>query len=243
MAIRRKVEHLIHNKGGTLWRAMAPHLPDRMTAGHFLSVCGTVVSGPHSDTGELYLLVEPLAGGWGAGRSKDGERGLVCIGDGETYMIPIEVAETRYGIRVDQYAFHSEEGGAGRYRGGNGLVRDYRITSDEAYLTTTFGRHKYLPWGADGGREGTPNYVEILRENGPTERFGKTARFRLKRGEVARLVTGTGGGWGEPTQRPLEEVLDDVRGGYVTIDQAERDYGVAIDPRTMAAQPTAARTS
>jgi N-methylhydantoinase B len=225
-----------------IWRAMAPHLPDRMTAGHFLSVCGTVVSGPHPDSGELYLLVEPLAGGWGAGRDKDGERGLVCIGDGETYMIPVEVAETRYGIRVDQYAFHSEEGGAGRHRGGNGLVRDYRITSEEAYLTTTFGRHKYLPWGADGGREGTPNYVEIIREHGRTERFGKTARYRLRRGEVARLVTGTGGGWGDPTRRPLEKVLEDVRGGYLTSEQAERDYGVAIDPETLEARPTPARS-
>jgi N-methylhydantoinase B len=222
-----------------IWRAMASHLPDRLPAGHFLSVCGTVVSGPHPDTGELYLLVEPLAGGWGAGRSKDGERGLVCIGDGETYMIPVEVAETRYGIRVDQYTFHSEGGGAGRHRGGNGLVRDYRITSEEAYLTTTFGRHKYLPWGADGGREGTPNYVQIIREDGRTERFGKTARFRLRRGEVARLVTGTGGGWGDPQERPLQDVVKDVRGGYLTIEQAERDYGVAIDPETLEARLTA----
>jgi N-methylhydantoinase B len=61
------------------------------------------------------------------------------------------VAETRYSIRVDQHTFHSEEGGAGGRRGGNGLARD-RITSDEAYLTTTFGRHKHLPWGIDGGR-------------------------------------------------------------------------------------------
>jgi N-methylhydantoinase B len=224
-----------------IWRAMAPHLPDRMTAGHFLSVCGTVVAGPHPDSGELYLLVEPLAGGWGAGRSKDGERGLVCIGDGETYMIPVEVAETRYGIRVDQYAFHSEEGGAGRHRGGNGLVRDYRITSEEAYLTTTFGRHKYLPWGIDGGQEGTPNYVQVIHEDRRTERFGKTARYRLKKGEVARLVTGTGGGWGDPKERPLEDVVDDVRGGYLTVEQAERDYGVAIDPETGQGRPTSAR--
>jgi N-methylhydantoinase B len=61
------------------------------------------------------------------------------------------VAETRCSIRVDQYTFHNEEGGAGRRRGGNRLTRD-GITSDEAQLTTTFGRHKHLPWGMDGGR-------------------------------------------------------------------------------------------
>jgi N-methylhydantoinase B len=216
-----------------IWKAMASHLSDRMTAGHFLSVCGTVVAGSHPETKELFLLVEPLAGGWGAGHDKDGERGLVCIGDGETYMIPVEVAETRYGIRVDQYAFHSEDGGAGRDRGGNGLVRDYRITAEEAYLTTTFGRHRYLPWGIDGGRQGTANYVQILHKDGRREVFGKTARYRLKKGEVARLVTGTGGGWGDPSERPIERVVDDVRNGYVSVEQAQRDYGVVLDRETL----------
>jgi N-methylhydantoinase B len=216
-----------------IWKAMAPQLPDRLTAGHFLSVCGTVVAGPHPDSGDLYLLVEPLAGGWGAGRDKDGERGLVCIGDGETYMIPVEVAETRYGIRVDQYAFHTDEGGAGRFRGGNGLVRDYRIVSDEAFLTTTFGRHKFMPWGIEGGAEGSPNYVRILHSDGREEVFGKTARYHLRKDEVARLVTGTGGGWGDPLSRPVEQVLHDVRNGYITKEQAQRDYGVIVDPASL----------
>jgi N-methylhydantoinase B len=216
-----------------IWKAMASHLPDRMTAGHFLSVCGTVVAGNHPDSGELFLLVEPLAGGWGGGVGKDGERGLVCIGDGETYMIPVEVAETRYGIRVDQYAFHTDDGGAGQFRGGNGLVRDYRVTADEAYLTTTFGRHKYPPWGIAGGNDGSPNYVRILHNDGSEELFGKTARYHLQRDEVARLVTGTGGGWGKPHMRPLEKVVDDVKNGFITAEQARSHYGVVVDERTL----------
>ena len=144
-----------------IWKAMAQVVPERLTAGHFLSVCGTIVAGLHPDTGDLFLLVEPQAGGWGGGRHKDGENGLVCIGDGETYVIPVEVTETRYGVLVDQYSFHTDPGGAGAFRGGKGLIRDYRITSDEAYLTTTFGRHKYLPWGLAGGHLGSRNYVKI----------------------------------------------------------------------------------
>jgi N-methylhydantoinase B len=211
-----------------VWKAMAPHVRERMTVGHFLSVCGTIVAGQHPDSGELFLLVEPLAGGWGAGVDKDGERGLVCIGDGETFMIPVEVAETRYGILVDQYAFHNEEGGAGRFRGGNGLVRDYRVTADEAFLTTTFGRHKFLPWALEGGHEGSPNKVVIVHKDGRRETFGKTARYLLQKGEVARLITGTGGGWGDPKQRPVDKVVDDVRNGYITREQAERHYGVVV---------------
>jgi N-methylhydantoinase B len=61
---------------------------------------------------------------------------------------------------------------------------------------------------------------------------GKTARTPLRKGEVARLVTATGGGWGDPHERPVEAVVEDVRDGYVTVEQAERGYGVVLDPET-----------
>src|SRR2546421_5349144 len=215
-----------------IWKALAPVVPDRLTAGHFLSVCGVVVAGLHPETGELFLLVEPQAGGWGGGLRKDGESGLMCVGDGETFLIPIEVAEARYGIIVDQFALDPTDAGAGRHRGGRGCIRDYRAAVDGVTITATFGRHKYVPWGIAGGRDGSRNPVHILYTDGPEVVAGKTARTLLKRGEVARLVTGTGGGWGDPRERPVEDVVEDVRDGYVTVAQAERDYGVVLDPDT-----------
>jgi len=219
-----------------IWKAMAPVLPNRLPAGHFLSVCGVVLAGLHPDTGELFLLVEPQAGGWGAGATKDGENGLVCVGDGETYIIPVEVCETRYGVLVDQYGLDIADGGAGRYRGGRGLVRDYRITADEAWYTGTFGRFKFLPWGMAGGQQGSRNYTKIIFADAGREPdvFGKTARYHLKKNDVARLITGTGGGYGNPFERPLEEVQNDVKNGYITLEQAERDYGVVLNPDTLA---------
>jgi len=216
-----------------VWKALAPIVPDRLTAGHFLSVCGVVVAGRHPDTGELFLLVEPQAGGWGAGAAKDGESGLMCVGDGETYVIPIEVAETRYGIIVDRYELDVTGAGAGHYRGGRGCIRDYRAAVDEITLTATFGRHKFVPWGAAGGHPGSRNEVRIFHADGREVVIGKCARYPLKRGEVARLVTGTGGGWGPPLERPVEAVIDDVRDGYVSLEQAEQDYGVELDPLTL----------
>jgi N-methylhydantoinase B len=210
-----------------VWKALAPIVPNRFTAGHFLSVCGTVVYGLHPDDGSLYLLVEPQAGGWGAGMDKDGENGLVCVGDGETYVIPVEACETRYGVLVDQYALDIVDGGAGEYRGGRGLVRDYRITSEWAGVTATFGRHKFLPWGMNGGQDGSRNYVEFIHDDGHRVILGKCARYMLKRGEVARLHTATGGGYGPPSRRPREKVLQDLKEGYITPEQAARDYGVA----------------
>ncbi len=216
-----------------VWKALAPIVPDRLTAGHFLSVCGVVVAGRHPDTGELFLLVEPQAGGWGAGTAKDGESGLMCVGDGETYVIPIEVAETRYGIIVDRYELDVTGAGAGRYRGGRGCIRDYRAAVDEITLTATFGRHKFVPWGAAGGHPGSRNEVRIFHADGREVVIGKCARYPLKRGEVARLVTGTGGGWGSPLERPVEAVIEDVRDGYVSLEQAKQDYGVELDPLTL----------
>jgi N-methylhydantoinase B len=148
-------------------------------------------------------------------------------------MIPVEIAETRYGVLVDQYAFHVTDAGAGRHRGGRGLVRDYRAVAEEVTVTATFGRHKYLPWGVEGGRDGSRNEVQFLHEDGREVVVGKSARYVLRRGEVARLITGTGGGWGHPFERPVEAVLEDVRDGIVTFEQAERDYGVVVNPETL----------
>ena len=215
-----------------VWKALAPVLPERLTMGHFLSVCGTVISGIHPDTQELFILVEPQAGGWGAGVNRDGENGLVSIGDGETYVIPVEVCETRYGVLVDQFALNICDGGAGRYRGGRGLIRDYRITAEEAYVTGTFGRFKFPPWGMMGGEVGSPNYMEMIHSDGTTCVFGKTAQYRLERGEVARMITGSGGGYSNPYERPSDAIEQDLRDGYISPPMAERDYGVTIDHET-----------
>jgi N-methylhydantoinase B len=216
-----------------VWKALAPIVPQRLSAGHFLSVCGTVVAGLHPDTGDLFLLVEPQAGGWGACAHKDGESGLVCVGDGETYVIPIEVCETRYGVLVDQFGFWIADAGAGRHRGGRGLVRDYRAVADEIHVTATFGRHKYVPWGVDRAGDGSRNEVRFLHADGREVVLGKCARYRLEKGEVARLISGTGGGWGNPFDRPVERVVEDVQDGYVTLDQAEREYGVKLDAHSL----------
>ncbi|MEX2203665.1 MAG: hydantoinase B/oxoprolinase family protein [Actinomycetota bacterium] len=208
-----------------VWKALAPALPQTLTAGSFVSVCATAISCTHPETGQPTLLVEPQAGGWGAGADKDGEHGLVSVGDGETFVIPVEVCEQRYGIRVERFALDVVEAGAGRRRGGRGLVREYRMLSDGS-LTVGFGRHRYPPWGMDGGHDGSPNYVEVVRADGTTERFGKAARYPLRNGDLVRLVTGTGGGVGTPKDRERERIRADVEDGIVTEREAREVYGL-----------------
>ena len=214
--------------GDVVWKALAEAIPDRIPAGHFLSVCGTTVCGIDDDSGEWFFSVEPNAGGWGAGRGKDGEHGLVCTSDGETYILSIEVAETRYPFLVDQFGLNTADGGHGRWLGGRGLIKDYRITNLEARVTASFGRSSFPPWSLAGGTEGSPNLVEIRREDGSIERRGRFSNETLKRGDVVRFVTGSGGGYGDPLKRAPERVLEDVLDGYIGVEAAREVYGVAI---------------
>jgi N-methylhydantoinase B len=193
-----------------------------------------VIAGRHPETDELFLCVEAQTGGWGAGAAKDGEQGLMCVADGETYVIPVEVAEARYGVLFDEFSLDTgPTAGAGRHRGGRGCVRSYRALGEEMFVTATCGRHKFPPWGVAGGRDGSRNEIRFTHADARVVVMGKSARYRLERGEVATIVTGTGGGWGDPHDRAVGEVVEDVKDGYVSLEQAERDYGVVLDPLTL----------
>ncbi|HTG48745.1 MAG TPA: hydantoinase B/oxoprolinase family protein [Actinomycetota bacterium] len=214
-----------------VWKALAPIDPVRLTAGSFVSVCSTSIATVHPDTGEDTLLVEPQPGGWGASAVEDGQSVLVSVGDGETYTIPVEVCEQRYGIRVERFGLDVVEGaGAGRRRGGSGMLREYRIVSDRALLTVVFGRHRFPPWGAAGGADGSVNVVEVVPADGsPVRRFGKAAAMPLVHGDLVRLITGTGGGYGDPREREPARVLDDLADGLLGEREARDLYGWVPD--------------
>ena len=210
-----------------IWKAMAEHLPDRLTAGHVLSVCAFILSAKHPETGEDVILVQPLVGGWGAMKDRDGLNGQFSVADGETYNIPVEIQEARYGVRVKQYALHNEDGGEGRHRGGKGVYLDYEVLCEEANFSGSFGRFKFPPWGVAGGAKGSSNYVELIRtdaKDGEREIYGKPSQVKMKKGDIVRCVTATGGGWGDPSERSQEALQNDMKNGYVTPDQAARFY-------------------
>ena len=216
-----------------VWKALAPVFPEFLGAGHMLSVCSVVLSGINHSTGEPFLIVEPTGGGWGASSGKDGEVGQFCVGDGETYNVPVEMAENRYGIMIDEYSLHTDGKGAGEFRGGSGAVRSYRIMTDNQLFTASFGRNKFPAWGFAGGEDGSYNYFEFHKADGSVEGpMGIVARKVLNKNDVVRMVTCTGGGYGNPLKRNPQKVLMDVKNGYITLEQAKDDYGVIIDEKT-----------
>lgn len=213
-----------------VWKALAPHCKDRLTAGHFLSVVGEIIAGINDKTGEPFALVEPNPGGWGAGPDKDGESGLVSFADGETFASSVEVIENRYPLLVERYSFKTTDGvGHGKHRGGFGIVKDYRVLNSSAELTTDINRAVIPPWSMEGGAAGTLNHILIESRNKPSLRVRKISAHRLQQDDVVSIRTGGGGGWGDPLERDPSLVLADVVNGFISPDDAEQVYGVVLD--------------
>src|SRR5699024_1680101 len=120
---------------------------------------------------------------------------------------------------------------AGEYIGGKGVVRSYRALSDGQLATITFGRNQFPLWGINGGKEGSTNKFYIQKNNdnvdGP---YGVYARYPLQKNDVLKLMTATGGGYGDPLKRPAHRVAMDVKNGYYTAEEAKSEFGVKIDP-------------
>lgn len=210
-----------------VWKAMAPLAPDRLSAGSYASLCVTYLTMPAGDGSDL-VHIEPQHGGWGACHDRDGASGLISLTDGDTYNYSVELIEAKFPLRTERYAFNVEGGvGAGRHRGGYGLVREYRILTDTAEGYCGLGRTAVAPWSMEGGSPGTLNYVEIARTDGTIVRLGRSPHYELRRGDIVRVVTGGGGGWGRPEDRDHREVARDVRDGLLTAEQARALYGGA----------------
>ncbi len=211
-----------------VWKALAPYVPERLTAGHFLSVVAETIAGVNPRNGEAFALVEPNPGGWGAGYDKDGESALVSFADGETFITSVEVIEQRYPIIVERYQLNTEDGvGHGRFRGGFGIIKDYRLLAD-AEFTTAVNRSRFPPWGVEGGHPGTYNYMVIVRKDGSQTRVRKVSGERLSAGDLVSIRTAGGGGWGDPLKRDPEKVRQDILEGLISVDDAWHVYGVAF---------------
>ncbi len=208
-----------------MWRCLAPHLPDRLPAGHFASVCGTFISGIHPDTRRQYTVIEPQIGGWGAWRGQDGNHAIFSAVHGETYNCPAEINEARNGLYVDRMELNRAPGGEGQFSGGRGIVMDYRIRGDLAYLTVGFTRSKFPAWSLQGACEGSGNYVDVIRQSGGQERYSFVSNLQVAAGDIIRVVTGNGGGFGDPRTRDRSLVRHDIQNGFITREWASEVFG------------------
>jgi N-methylhydantoinase B len=220
----------------TIFKALSKAIPDQVIAGHHADLCVALLDGFHADTGKLFITsFGPLGGGWGAKRGEDGVSATVCINDGDTHNSPNEQFEAKYPVMVESLSLITDSGGPGRHRGGLGVETVVQALTD-FNVNTSIERAVCLPWGLEGGLEGTGNEM-LLRRDGVIDDDvpnAKVFRARVKSGDAYVLRSGGGGGFGSPLERPAESVQHDVRQGYVSVEAARDYYGVVLDPDTLA---------
>lgn len=185
------------------------------------------------ETGAPLLCVDGLSVGFGARPTADGIDAVYYVAQ-ENY--PIEFAEMEFGIRIEAFGMHMDSGGPGRWRGGCGIVRDVRIMMDDATLGVRMDNSRYPAFGVNGGMSGRGGGF-IVNPGTPEERRLPTMSdgHKLKKGDLLRVITPGGGGWGSPLDRPADEVLADVLDGFVSPAAALEHYGVVLtaDGRTI----------
>jgi N-methylhydantoinase B len=194
-------------------KALADVLPDAVVAGQCADPMNITFVGRRAD-GSRFVSGEATAVGWGASSTRDGSNGLINYGAGDLKNYPVEVMESRYPVRINTYGLRVGSGGAGRYRGGLGIAREYEVLRDDTYLTLWLERSSMPAWGLHGGRDGEPTRGELIID-GQAELVLKTGSRRLPKGAVVRVLTGGGGGYGDPDRRDPQELADDLADGYL----------------------------
>jgi N-methylhydantoinase B len=209
---------------GVLAGAVAKAVDGRMPADQE-TIRYTGVYGTDAD-GSSYLMREVLGGGSGGRYYADGEDTIHIVPDSRN--LPTEFSESRFPFIVERLGLAIDSGGAGRYRGGLGYEKHIRMLR-HAHFMSIADRSILSCWGVRGGRAGRPFSVTV-DPDGPAERDVDALADAepVRAGEVIRIRTTGGGGWGDPFDRPYTEVLRDVRWRKVSVDGAARDYGVVV---------------
>ena len=210
--------------------ALAQLAPDRVFACEVGGDSG-ISYGGYDRERNAFVFVEFVFGGWGGRPDRDGVD--ACSSSVANFANnPVEVLESEYPFRIESYEFVPDSGGAGQYRGGLALVREYRFENDEGTLQLRTDRQHILPYGLAGGRSGTPS-ASILCRNGEAQELPGKSRQSVHTGDILRHVTAGAGGWGPPLEREPARVLHDVLEEKITLEYAESVYGVAIDMEAM----------
>jgi len=213
-----------------IFKALGHLVPEKRIAGGSGSAA-MVLGGRGTGGKRAYVHYEIFTGGAGARWGKDGVS-ATAFHLSNCKTAPVEIIESEFPTRVERFDLLTDSGGAGNWRGGLGFVREYRILQDEVRFSLRTDKHLIEPWGNEGGKQGGKGACIInpgaKEEKRLPSRFGD---YVLKKGSLLRLERPGGGGMGNPLERDAETVLEDVRQGYVSVERARLDYGVAVEVR------------
>jgi N-methylhydantoinase B len=208
--------------------ALAPALPDQVAADG--AGGSTLPSFGGWSEGRQFVFSECIMGTWGATSQHDGQEGVPHMASNQA-NVPIELIEADYPIRIERYGFVADTGGAGQFRGGLSLTREYRVLTDDVYFGVRSDKSSHPPHGLFGGGAGSPASNLVNPGNG--QRVLPTlpvTPVTLQQGDLFRHVMAGGGGYGDPLTRDPALVREDLLDGKITAAHAEAVYGVAIVP-------------
>jgi N-methylhydantoinase B len=176
-----------------------------------------------------FVFAEPVMGGHGAWEGHDGGT-FVFSGDGDTLNTPVEVMETRFPVRVEQFAFDPVSSGAGEFRGGMGVTRDIRVLQDDCMIKTALENTRDdLARGLRGGAPGAPSRTILTYPSGEVDvQHERVGDYPVPNQTLIGIHTGGGGGYGHPLDRDPVRVLEDAGNGFVSLDDARISYGVHL---------------
>ena len=227
---------------GVVIGAFAQAAPDRLPASP--SSGGPVMNINTFDTvsgRRVVASIDPMAGGAGGNPVEDGTDGSGAH-LGALRNTPVEVNETEVPFHIVRYGMVRDSGGAGRYRGGLGAELEFEAWSPNTTITArNLDRTRFCAWGVQHGHTGAPGSFLLNPGTNHEFNYGNTDVVTVGPGDVVRIVSDGGGGWGSPLDRPADDVLMDVRRGFVSIEGAARDYGVVIEAGAVDLEATAAK--
>jgi N-methylhydantoinase B len=233
----------VHALVDAVYDALSNIVPDKVRADG--SGSRSIILGARdTSAGKGYVQYEIIAGGAGARAGKDGASGIT-VNQSNAMIAPVEIIESEFPTRLLRFELIRDSGGAGRFRGGLGIRREY-LNLEDARFSIRSMKHLIPPNGCAGGGTGRPGDIWINPGTADAKRLPtRYADYPLRKGDIFRLDAPGGGGHGDPLTREPQQVLDDLREGNVSPEAAERDYGVVVAQdgpnRTVDAPATAAR--
>jgi N-methylhydantoinase B len=209
---------------------MAQLAPDRAMAPSAGANVAISLNGLDARSDRRFSQYEILHGGYGARPTRDGIAGMAQDGS-NVLNTPVEAIESEFPVRVERYALRPDSGGPGRWRGGPGIRREWRLLADDVTMNLRGDRAHFASPGVYGGSAGQPGNA-ALNPDAPDARglHMKATSVRLAHGDLVRLDLAGAAGWGSPTERDPALVARDVRAGYVSVEAAREIYGVVVNP-------------
>lgn len=212
----------------TILRALSDMYPERTAAGTFVGFSSLAIDSWHPVHGNPRVIQDDLGGGMGAHMNGDGID-AVDTHCGNVAILPAEVCELSYQMRVVSTELITDSGGAGKWRGGLGIRRVYEVLEQphNGLVYTEQSNQEFAPWGLEGGFAGKTATIKLIRKDGEEQEMGKTY-FTASPGDRIVMETGGGGGYGNPKSRDMQKVWQDYIEDKITKETAAEIYGVEI---------------